>query len=78
MFKHEFSVAEQSTLTLHWRERISRVNKDGNKITSFVTDTGNEFSGKVFIDASYEGILYIRITSVTAKNSRRFNGTIQC
>jgi len=33
------------------------VNKKGNRITSIVTENGNEYKGKMFIDTTYEGDL---------------------
>ncbi len=33
------------------------VNKRGNRITSIVTENGNEYKGKIFIDTTYEGDL---------------------
>jgi hypothetical protein len=33
------------------------VNKRGNRITSIVTENGNEYKGKMFIDTTYEGDL---------------------
>lgn len=36
---------------------LTKVNKQANHITSIVTDNGNEYAAKIFIDCSYEGDL---------------------
>src|SRR4029079_5247724 len=38
-------------------ERVDTAQKDGTRIVSFKTESGNTYAGKVFIDAGYEGDL---------------------
>jgi hypothetical protein len=40
-----------------WLDRESGVKKDGDRITSITTLSGKTYSGKMFIDATYEGDL---------------------
>lgn len=40
-----------------WLERIQGLKMKGGKILSFTTLNGNQFRGKIFIDATYEGDL---------------------
>ncbi len=40
-----------------WLDRNRKIEKNGNTITSFYTLSGKKISGKVFIDATYEGDL---------------------
>lgn len=40
-----------------WLDRAKGVKKDGDKITSITTLSGKTYSGKMFIDATYEGDL---------------------
>jgi len=40
-----------------WLDRAKGVKKDGDKITSITTLSGNTYAGKMFIDATYEGDL---------------------
>lgn len=40
-----------------WLNRNGGVEKDGNRIVSFETLSGNQFHGRMFIDATYEGDL---------------------
>ncbi len=41
----------------HWLNRINGVKKENGRIVSIETLTGQQFTGKVFVDATYEGDL---------------------
>lgn len=56
------------------KESADAVRKDGAKITSLTTDNGDEFFGRVFIDASIEGDLLHR-TGVSTVIGRESNNT---
>ncbi len=42
-------------------QRLATVHKEGKKIVSIKMENGKEFSGEIFIDASYEGDLLARV-----------------
>lgn len=67
--RHEPHVAEEIFLKMlsnepnvkvKYDERIESVKTANHKITSIVTDSGEIYSAKMFIDASYEGDLLVR------------------
>jgi flavin-dependent dehydrogenase len=47
----------EAKITVQFDKRLAAVKKDGAKIVSITMEDGDEFQGKVFIDASYEGDL---------------------
>ena len=55
-----FEMIGESNATIFFKERIDRENgvvKTEGRITKIIMESGTEFHGKVFIDASYEGDL---------------------
>jgi hypothetical protein len=55
---HDMIGAE--TIDIMYLQRLNResgVIKDGNRIISIIMESGNEYTGRMFIDASYEGDL---------------------
>ena len=52
--------AEAANLALYFEAQVELVAKRGAHITSITTDDGRQFSGRVFVDSSYEGDLYAR------------------
>ncbi len=54
------SMIEQENIKVVYNERLNRdtgVTKKGNQISSITMESGRTFSGKMFIDATYEGDL---------------------
>ncbi|MGC8829802.1 MAG: FAD-dependent oxidoreductase [Verrucomicrobiia bacterium] len=51
------TMLNESKVRVIYRQRLASVIKDGKKITEIVTEDGNRFRAKMFIDATYEGDL---------------------
>lgn len=54
------AMLDEAHVTVLLGERLDRgkgVKKDGTRITAIVTESGSEFTGRMFIDATYEGDL---------------------
>ncbi|MDR0305495.1 MAG: FAD-dependent oxidoreductase [Chitinispirillales bacterium] len=48
---------EHENVTIYLEHRLAKVEKEGQRITSFSTEDGVEFKARIFIDATYEGDL---------------------
>ena len=51
------TMLEEAEVTVHFEQPIASVKKEGKRITSFSTETGNTYRARMFIDATYEGDL---------------------
>lgn len=51
------TMLNESRVRVVYRQRIASLIKDGKRITEIVTEDGNRFRAKMFIDATYEGDL---------------------
>ncbi len=69
------AVADKVTVVLGERLDLSKgVVKDGTRITKIIMESGREFEGKMFIDASYEGDLMAK-AGVSYAVGREANST---
>ena len=50
-------MAREAGVPIFLEQRLSRVQKEGNRVAEAVMENGNVFRAKMFIDASYEGDL---------------------
>jgi hypothetical protein len=51
------AMLNEANVQIHSRQPLSRVKKNGKRITRIVTGKGDTFSAKTFVDGSYEGDL---------------------
>lgn len=51
---------EEASVPVFFEHRLSRVEKEGNRITALVFENGRRIEAKMFVDASYEGDLLAR------------------
>jgi hypothetical protein len=58
----------------HFGEKLKSVKKEGARIVEFITESGNVYRGKMFIDASYEGDLMAK-AGVSYHVGREANAT---
>jgi hypothetical protein len=63
---------KEAKVALYPGQRLVGAQKDGAKITKIWTATGDEFAGKVFIDATYEGDL-LAAAGVSTRIGREAN-----
>lgn len=54
------SFIEDAAVTVHTGKRLRSVHKEKNRLVSFMTEDGDTFCARVFIDATYEGDLMAR------------------
>ena len=48
---------DESKIKVHFGERLAKVERDGKRLVSLTTTSGEKWTAKVFIDAGYEGDL---------------------
>lgn len=53
-------IHEADRVTVYFGERVASVEKEGRRIRSIATESGKQFQGDVFLDASYEGDVLAR------------------
>ncbi|MBK1827628.1 FAD-dependent oxidoreductase [Haloferula rosea] len=66
------TMLEEVEVTVHFEQPIASVRKEGKRITSFSTETGNAYRARMFIDATYEGDL-MALAGVTYTVGREAN-----
>ncbi|MEO6785586.1 MAG: FAD-dependent oxidoreductase, partial [Chthoniobacteraceae bacterium] len=67
------AMLSEAGVRVHTGEALLRVEKDGARITSITTATGDTFSAKTFVDATYEGDLMAaaKVSWVIGREGRR-------
>ena len=51
---------QEENIPIHYEQKIIKAHKDSNRITAIEMQSGELFTGKMFIDATYEGDLMAR------------------
>lgn len=75
------NMAQKAGVKVQYNARLAKVNKEGTRITDFVTEDGTIVRSKVFIDTTYEGDLmakagvgYTLMREGNAKYGETYNG----